>query len=252
LTHSTDVLPTLLDLCGLTKPAGARFDGMSLAGLVNAKTNALPDRKIVIQYKDFGRPGVVLWKKWRLVHNRELYNLADDPGQKTNVIDAHPEVARSLRDHYARWRGEMAPLQKQVNLISIGVASEPTTFLSSANWIGSYADSWGNLRGRGAKNGYWDIQVEQSGRYEIALYGWPKGSGAAMDASFKRLPARAVAEARLKIGDREVKTRTSPGDMNAAFTVSLTKGDKPRLQTWFHDKAGKDLGGSYFVYVTKR
>ena len=251
LTHSTDVLPTLLEMCGLKKPAGTTFDGMSLTGLINSKTDKLPDRKIVIQYKDFGRPGAVLWKKWRLVHNRELYNLANDPGQKTNVINDYPEVVRLLREHYAQWRREMTPLQKQVNTISIGVDSEPTTFLSSANWIGSYADSWHNLRG-GRKNGYWDIQVERSGRYEIALYGWPKGCGAALNAPFKGLRARAVAEAKLKIGDKGVKKKTAPGDMSAVFTVSLAKGDKPRLQSWFYDKAGKDLGGSYFVYVTKR
>jgi len=250
LTHSTDVLPTLLDLCGLARPAAARFDGTSLAGLIYARTDKLPDRKIVIQYKDFARPGAVLWKKWRLVHDRELYNLANDPGQKNNVINDYPEVVRSLREHYARWRREMTPLQKQVNTISIGVDSEPTAFLSSANWIGSYADSWHNLRG--VRNGYWDLQVERTGRYEIELYGWPKGCGAAMDAPFKRIRARAVAQAKLKIGDKEVKKKTAPGDMCASFTVALARGDKPRLQSWFYDKAGKDLGGSYFVYVTKR
>ena len=253
LTHSTDVLPTLLEMCNIKKPAGARFDGMSLAGLITGKgeSQKLPDRKIVIQYRDFARPGAVLWKKWRLVHDRELYNLADDPGQKTNVIDKHPEVAQSLRAHYAEWRREMAPLQKQVNTISIGVASEQETFLSSANWIGSYADSWHNLRGRGAKNGYWDLRVERSGRYKVELYGWPKGAGAAMDTSFKKQPARAVAGARLKVGDIELKKKAAPGDLSVTFTVSLKKGDKPRFQSWYTDKAGKDLGGSYFVYVTK-
>jgi len=250
LTHSTDVLPTLLDLCGLKKPARVRFDGTSLKALIEGKAKKLTDRKIVIQYRDFGRPGVVLWKKWRLVHGKELYNIADDPGQKKNVINEHPEVAQALRKHYAEWREKMAPLQKGVNFVSVGVDSEPTTFLCSANWIGSYADSWHNVR-RGVKNGYWDIQVEKSGKYEIALYGWPKGSGASLGAKFKGLNGRAVAEAKLKLGDREMTTKTAPGEMSAAFTISLKKGRRARLQSWFYDKTGKDLGGSYFVYVTR-
>ena len=45
--------------------------------------------------------------------------------------------------------------------------------------------------------------------------------------------------------------KTAPGDMSAAFTVSLKKGERPRIQSWFHDAAGKNLGGSYFVYVTR-
>ena len=257
LTHSTDVLPTLLEMCGLGKPEHAEFDGMSLTGLINGKMDKLPDRKIVIQYRDFATPGVVLWKKWRLVHGNELYNLADDPGQKKNVINEHPEVAKALKEHYARWREEMTPLQKQVNFVSIGVDAEPVTFLCSANWIGSYADSWHNLL-HGTKNGYWDIQVEKSGKYEIALYGWPKESGAALSAEFKndawgigRIPSRAVAEAKLKLGDKEMTTKTAPDDMSVVFTVSLKKGEKPRLQSWFYDDKGKDLGGSYFVYVTE-
>ena len=44
----------------------------------------------------------------------------------------------------------------------------------------------------------------------------------------------------------------APTDPCAAFTVDLKKGDRPRLQSWFHNADGKDLGGSYFVYVTKK
>jgi arylsulfatase B len=244
-------------MCGLGKPKHAEFDGMSLTGLINGKMDKLPDRKIVIQYRDFAAPGVVLWRKWRLVHGNELYNLAYDPGQKKDVINEHPEVAKVLKEHYARWREAMTPLQKQVNFVSIGVDAEPVTFLCSANWIGSYADSWHNLLHE-TKNGYWDIQVEKSGKYEIALYGWPKESGATLSAEFKndawgigRIPSRAVAEAKLKLGDKEMTTKTAPDDMNVVFRVSLKKGERPRLQSWFYDDKGKDLGGSYFVYVTK-
>jgi len=251
LTHSTDLLPTLVDLCRLEKPARARFDGLSLVPLIQGKTDKLPDRKLVIQYRDLARPGVVLWKKWRLVHGRELYDLATDPGQKTDVADKHPDVARAMQEHYTRWREEVAPAEEPVNAISVGVATEPVTFLSSANWIGSYADSWHNLRG-GPKNGHWDLQVEESGEYEIALYGWPRGSGAAMNARFKGLAGRAVIEARLKIGDREMTKRTSPDAISVDLTIALNRGDRLRLQSWFYNETGKDLGGSYFVYVTKR
>ena len=261
LTHSTDLLPTLIDLCGLKKPADLECDGMSLASLIVGATDKLPERKIVIQYRDFGEPGVVLWKRWRLVHGDELYNLADDPGQKKNVIEKYPDVAKELRAHYARWVQEMTPLQKQVNTISIGVDSEPTAMLCSANWIGSYADSWQNLRNhenlqrRGIKNGYWDLQVEKAGKYEIALYGWPKQTGAAFGdkfTGFTHVPGRPVARAKLKVADIELTTKTSPTQMCAVFTVLLKKGDKPRLQSWLYDDEGRDLGGAYFVYIMKQ
>jgi len=254
LTHSTDVLPTLLDLCSIEKPADLEFDGMSLAGLIKGTTDKLPVRKIVIQYNNLNRPGVVLWKKWRLVHGDELYNLADDPGQTKNVIEKYPDVAAELRLHHARWVQELTPLQMQVNNISIGVDSEPTAMLCSANWIGSYADSWQNLLGKAVKNGYWDLQVEKSGKYKIALYGWPKQTGAAFGdkfIGFTQVPGRPVAKVRLKIGEKELTMKTAPTELSAIFTVSLKKSDKPRLQSWLYDKNGKDLGGAYFVYITK-
>ncbi len=249
--HGTDLLPTLIDLCRLQKPPQAKFDGLSLAPLVEGRADKLPDRKLVIQYRDLERPGAVLWNKWRLVHGGELYNIAEDPGQQKNVADEHPDVARAMKQHYDRWRDEARPLQERKNTVSVGVDTEPITFLSSANWIGSYADSWQNLRG-GPKNGYWDLQVEQSGQYEIALYGWPQGSAAAIGAKFKGLPGRAIATATLKIGERELTGKASPDAACVAFTVVLKQGQQPRLQSWFHDAAGKDLGGSYFVYVTRR
>jgi arylsulfatase A-like enzyme len=256
LTHSTDFLPTMLDLCGIEKPADAKFDGMSLAGLIKGTQDKLGDRKLVIQYGSFEDRGAVLWKRWRLVHGDELYNLADDPGQRKNVIRQHRDVARKLREHYAQWVEEMAPLQKQVNYTSIGVDSEPTAMLCSANWIGSYADSWGNLFYDEARNGYWDLQVERSGTYKIELYGWPKQTGAAFGDKFAGgvkdpVPGRNVAKAKLKLGEKEETTKTAPTEFSADFTVGLKKGDKPRLQSWLYDQNGKDLGGAYFVYITK-
>ena len=218
LTHSTDFLPTMLDLCNIEKPADAKFDGMSLAGLIKGTTDKLGDRKLVIQYGSFEDRGAVLWKKWRLVHGKELYNLADDPGQKKNLIEKYPDVAAELRLHYAQWVQEMTPLQMQVNNISIGVDSELTTMLCSANWIGSYADSWQNLLGKAVKNGYWDLQVEKSGKYKIALYGWPKQTGAAFGdkfIGFTQVPGRNVARARLKIGEKKLTMKTTPTELSA-------------------------------------
>ena len=52
-------------------------------------------------------------------------------------------------------------------------------------------------------------------------------------------------------GGNELTMKTAPTKLSAVFTVSLKKGDKPRLQSWLYDKNGKNLGGAYFVYITK-
>jgi hypothetical protein len=38
------------------------------------------------------------------IQREELYDLRNDPGQKLNVIERHPEVAGSLRKELERWQ----------------------------------------------------------------------------------------------------------------------------------------------------
>jgi arylsulfatase len=67
LTEVQDLLPTLIDLCGLQAPKAAKFDGTSLAGLLRGTTDKIPGRMLVVQYGQ--RPvkweGAVMWNRWR-------------------------------------------------------------------------------------------------------------------------------------------------------------------------------------------
>ena len=88
LTHVQDLLPTLLDMCGVPAPEDADFDGVSLLPLLRGESETLPDpdRMLVVQYGEPPRPGeaAVLWRKWRLVEGKELYRVDEDPGQQRN------------------------------------------------------------------------------------------------------------------------------------------------------------------------
>ena len=58
----------------------------------------------------------VMWRKWRLVAGKELYDLATDAGQKTDVAAQHPHVATRLRAYYERWWAKLQPaLAEQVD-----------------------------------------------------------------------------------------------------------------------------------------
>ena len=113
LAHVQDLLPTLIDVCGLQGPTQAHFDGVSLGGLLRGTQQSLPDRMLVVNYSrmPFGvkRPApnhagtprkegaAVLWQRWRLLENTMLFDLASDPQQEHNVIDQHPDVAEKMR-----------------------------------------------------------------------------------------------------------------------------------------------------------
>src|SRR5262249_878986 len=133
LTHVQDILPTLIDLCGLQPPKKAPCDGASLAGLLTGKIEKLPDRLLVVQYGQ--RPtkwdGAVMWNKWRLVQGKELYDLKTDPGQARDVAAQHPDIVNQMRDHYEQWWAGVAPTLDDFSPISIGSAEENPVTLSA-------------------------------------------------------------------------------------------------------------------------
>src|SRR5207237_197900 len=114
LAEVQDLLPTLLDLCEIQKPAAARFDGSSLAGLLRGGSSGegLRDRTLVVQYgqKPEKYDSAVMWQKWRLVKGTELYDFKSDPGQQKNVAAEHADVLKQMRDYYEKWWNEVEPL----------------------------------------------------------------------------------------------------------------------------------------------
>ena len=96
LTQTQDLLPTLLDLCSIETTR--KFDGISLAPALRGQAAVPRERMLVINYSrmpgslDFPTPdspsilrresGAVLWKRWRMLRDSELYNLETDPLQK--------------------------------------------------------------------------------------------------------------------------------------------------------------------------
>jgi arylsulfatase A-like enzyme len=106
LAQVQDLLPTLIELCELKKPKTAKFDGASLAAWLRGKADRLPDRMLVVQYGQTPAKydAAVMWNKWRLVKGKELYDLARDPGQQTDIA---AEDGRALRPVVGRGRTQI-------------------------------------------------------------------------------------------------------------------------------------------------
>ncbi|MFK5922810.1 MAG: arylsulfatase, partial [Verrucomicrobiota bacterium] len=49
-------------------------------------------------------------QRYRFVDNKFLYDMEKDPSQKTNVIEAHGELAEKMRKAYDAWWKETRPL----------------------------------------------------------------------------------------------------------------------------------------------
>jgi arylsulfatase len=254
LTTCQDMLPTLIDLCGLKAPAGTMFDGVSLAGLLRGSKQKLSDRMIVVQYSiDISKwNSAVLWKKWRLVKGEELYNIATDPGQRQNVADKHRDVVKAMRDHYERWYSQVEPIAKQPCYVHIGSKHENPVDLTCAQWYMVYADNRGDIKG--GNNSYWNVLVERDGEYELTLSRYPLEADAAMDAPLTirgyEVTALPVSKARVKIDQFDEAKSVASGDKSVKFKTSLKAG-KTRLHTWLYDKDGKELCGAYYVRANR-
>jgi arylsulfatase len=265
VTQCQDLLPTLIELCGLKKPS-ATFDGTSLAGLLRGTQEKL-DRILVVQYSRIPTPrpskgdAAVMWQKWRLVGDKELYDLRTDPAQKANVIEKHPDVVKKLREHYSKWWAGVEKGLDEFQPISVGAEAETLTRLSPADWQDVHFDQSLQVRRGDRKNGPWNLRVERDGDYEITLRRWPGESGLAITAAAPalktaeaQLPAGAalpIAKARLKIADYDKAQPVKEGDKGATFIVTLKAG-RTQLHTWFLDADGKELCGAYYVEVRRK
>lgn len=263
LTQVQDVLPTLLDFCGIR---GSGFDGTSLAPLLRGDVDRLPDRMLVVQFSRMNAPApqkgdaAVLWRRWRLVQDKELYDLEKDPGQKENAIDRHPDVAARLRAHYEAWWARVAPRVNEHSAVVIGSDAESPSLLSPCEWEDVFLDQSRQVRLGERKNGPWNVEVERAGEYEFALRRWPEEADApiaaglpaftATDGQYAAGKALPVARARLKIADHDVAAPVAADAKAVTFRLALPPG-RAKLQTWFYDAGGKELCGAYYVYARR-
>ncbi|MCP4855836.1 MAG: arylsulfatase [Fuerstiella sp.] len=260
LTQVQDLLPTLIELCGLnsgreTLPA---FDGTSLAGLLKGTADELTDRKLVIQYRISGQkwdPAVVLWDKWRLVGPGRLYNIADDPHQDRNIAEQHPEIAKAMEEHYDAWHAEASRLFDIPRWIKVGTEQQNPMMLYAQDWVGDYCDNRGGLTA-GRAVGYWNVDVETAGSYELNLRRWPVESklplNAGYGADFKEgsRGLRPVAAANLQIAGANYTLDSKTDDTHVTFRVRLKAG-RQQLHTRLLDAKDQTLCSAMYVKLTR-
>lgn len=253
LTQCQDILPTLIDMCGLKSPENPLFDGMSLVPLMKGRVKKFRDRMLVVEYENPYEPEenrAVMWGKWRLVKDDELYDLASDPGQETDVSAQNPKVVMAMRDFYDLWKEETLPDYNKPRYIHVGNSAQNPIILYSSDWTGSYADNSANLFSANTF-GTWHLAVDTKGMYEITLSRWHPVSGLAFDAPLTDKAGNGkgaipVRMARLKIGSYDETVNVTTGQAMVTFTLPLDTGIVD-LQTWLMDNDGKEICSSFYA-----
>ena len=113
---STDFAPTLLSLCGLPPRPDLHLDGRSVVDLIADPAKETAPRTVYWHYPHYHgstwTPGAAVRDgDWKLIEFYEtgvveLYNLAADPGELTDLSALSPDKTAALRAKLAAWQAE--------------------------------------------------------------------------------------------------------------------------------------------------
>lgn len=93
-----DVLPTFVKLAGGTVPPDHRIDGADIWPVLAAEKGAASPHPAFYFFRGL-KLEAVRAGPWKLrLANAELYHLANDIAESTNVADAHPDAVQRLRE----------------------------------------------------------------------------------------------------------------------------------------------------------
>ena len=188
-----DVIPTILEACGVTKPEAVKFDGRSILPLLEGRDVNWPDRTIFIQSHRGDVPVLyhhfaAISQPWKLLNPSgfgqetfagppkfELYDLATDPGEQHNLAQQRPELVDRLKRAYEAWFkdvGATRPDNYAPPRIYIGTPHENPVVLTRQNWRRGPA-----ARAHYGLSGLWLLYVAKETKYDIRLR-FPAGQSA--------------------------------------------------------------------------
>lgn len=286
LTAHLDLLPTLVDLCGLKLPGPPAFDGISLKPLLEKTDSSWPDRTIVLgtpknntganpQSPGFGQNCAVMTDRWRLVNDQELYDMTNDPGQVQNVAGEHPDVISQLHAFYQTyWEDVSARDKGWRGRPVIGSPNAPEVALCAEDWYttqGTCPWNQGAVALGSASFGKWPVRFAETGTYRIELRRWPRELDTLLDgiptirktvdawlngrlvnatlynSTPKALP---VTNAQLRIGENVQEVKVAHGDKAAVFTMKVEAG-MTDISTTLFDGGGNPLCSAFYVEIRK-
>lgn len=125
LVTSTDYFPTILEAAGLPLLPAQHCDGVSFVAALKGSAPERSDRPLFWHYPHWGNqggiPGAAVrqgdWKliEWYWGKEPELFNLADDPGEQSNLAGSQPEKLRELKTLLDRFCTDTAAIMPAVN-----------------------------------------------------------------------------------------------------------------------------------------
>jgi arylsulfatase A len=113
---SCDLFPTLLSMAGIRVDPSPRLDGLDVSRLLQDPTAELAPRPLYFHFPHYyptttpvSAIRVGSWKLLEYLEDRrvELYDLAADPRESTDLSQTRPDRAQALRGQLQQWRQDV-------------------------------------------------------------------------------------------------------------------------------------------------
>lgn len=183
LAQDIDLLPTLLKLCSVNYNPVLPVDGKDLSG--NILLHSAPiDRYIFSRQANYPMKncqGSVRNNRYRLIAGPKdtlLFDMQEDPFQKINIADRHPEIRATLASVFRKWEHELVSQYQVQTTIEAGFAEEINiTFpvqdavlsgkikYSSVHPNQSHTQGWT----QSGDSVYWKLNMQHAGTYRVEL-----------------------------------------------------------------------------------
>jgi arylsulfatase A-like enzyme len=242
-----DLAPTILEICGVKKPADLKQDGRSIWTLLTRQKTEWPERTLFSQGHRGDEP--VLYhnfaartQKWKLVSATgfgpemlpaggpkfELFDMESDPYEQHNVAAEHADIVASLKAQYEAWFKDVGSTRKDNYApprIVVGSPQEKTTVLTRQDWRGA---AWGPN-----DEGHWLIDVASGAAYDVKLIVAPADSERALH---------------LRIGSLDAATSLATKATEHTFRAQKLSTGPQKIEAW--TEGGGRRAGVRFVELT--
>jgi len=175
VASSTDFLPTLCSLCGVEVKTSKPIHGIDLTDALCSGVQ-LPERCVYAMSPN-RRSASVRRGDYRYHSKGELYDVAEDVGETSDLASEEPELASGMQRELDAFLAELPPIAKNA-VIPVGYEAWPVTYLQTqdaellgalkrssvhpnCSWICEWKDLDDCLR--------WHIDVETSGDYRLGI-----------------------------------------------------------------------------------
>jgi arylsulfatase A-like enzyme len=241
-----DLAPTLLEACGIQKPANVTFDGVSLWALLTGARVRWPERTLFFQWHrgdvpELHRAFAVRSSRFKLVQALgagekwsgkkvfELFDIENDPSESRDLSSDRPELMKKLLASYERWFDDMKSSRGfALPRIVIGATNENPVTLTRQDWRGPQAN-WGT---NGL--GHWDVEVARGGHYLFQMI-------------FPELKEPEVVH--LRCQDQMSQQPVAVGMKDCEFKDVRLKQGPGRIEAWI--QSGSMKRGVHYVFVSR-